>query len=126
MNNLTIAAGMRPDTCDHCKRVLEGTQSTCPFHYRDDKNGFPWCESCRSYHHPDNPTCAALSEGGKAALEALVILKRYATKLRPKKEKCSGCGLNHWDDLEAHKTQVTLNSIIEKLRSMAAKEKGKK
>lgn len=18
---------------------------------------FPWCDACRSYHHPDNPTC---------------------------------------------------------------------
>jgi hypothetical protein len=30
----------------------------------DDKeeDGFgawPWCEPCRSYHHPDNPTCVA-------------------------------------------------------------------
>ena len=20
---------------------------------------WPWCSSCRSYHHPDNPTCLA-------------------------------------------------------------------
>lgn len=23
----------RPDTCEHCKRVIAGTQSCCPFHY---------------------------------------------------------------------------------------------
>jgi hypothetical protein len=22
---------------------------------------FPWCEACRSYHHPKNPTCKAVS-----------------------------------------------------------------
>lgn len=24
---------MRPDTCEHCFRVEQGTQSCCPFHY---------------------------------------------------------------------------------------------
>lgn len=22
-----------------------------------DEGDFKWCEPCRSYHHPDNPTC---------------------------------------------------------------------
>lgn len=22
-----------------------------------DATDWPWCESCRSWHHPDNPTC---------------------------------------------------------------------
>jgi len=22
-----------------------------------EEEGFPWCDECKSYHHPDNPTC---------------------------------------------------------------------
>lgn len=24
---------------------------------KEDDAGFPWCEACKSWHHPDNPTC---------------------------------------------------------------------
>lgn len=23
-------------------------------------SAFPWCSACKSYHHPDNPTCRKL------------------------------------------------------------------
>lgn len=27
-----------------------------------DMSSWPWCEPCKSYHHPDNPTCRARPE----------------------------------------------------------------
>jgi hypothetical protein len=27
---------------------------------------WPWCEACRSWHHPDNPTCRANTRKGPA------------------------------------------------------------
>jgi hypothetical protein len=29
---------MRPDTCDDCRRTVEGKQSCCPFHFNDSYN----------------------------------------------------------------------------------------
>jgi hypothetical protein len=29
--------------------------------------GFPWCEACGSYHHPENPTCRRKRTGVAAA-----------------------------------------------------------
>jgi hypothetical protein len=87
-----------------------------------DEEAFPWCAACGSYHHKDNPTCRRLTDGGKAMLEALVILKRHASTLRPEKTKCESCGQKHWKDLEAHEKDASLSRIIDKLRQMAAKE----
>lgn len=35
----------------------EAAEALADYMNDDDNIGFPWCEACGSYHHPDNPTC---------------------------------------------------------------------
>lgn len=40
-----------PDPCH------DGTCQSCFDHRFDAEVDWPWCEACRSWHHPANPTC---------------------------------------------------------------------
>lgn len=76
----SLPAGLQQAHCDYCgaPNMPAGKhESRCPvprwatiayemlaliapYHRNDGR--WPWCESCHSWHHPDNPTCKEIDE----------------------------------------------------------------